>query len=94
MRRGSQCCEICRAFVHGDWRPSNIFIRHDPPDVRVIDLDWSGVAGQDRYLVRPNPWLGLGVPRPEAVKFGAVMEQQHDVDTFAASFAIVPDNLY
>jgi hypothetical protein len=54
-------------------------------ELRLIDLDWSGVHGVDRYLIHPNPVLGIGKPRPLAVVWGAIMETQHDLDTMNAS---------
>ena len=60
-----------------------------PADIRLIDMDWSGDAGADKYLFNPNPMLGRNEFRPEAVKCGVVMEQQHDVDTWHASWFTV-----
>lgn len=77
-----------RHFVHGDARPSNVMVRVQDgvvSEFRLIDMDWSGVQGVDRYLVPPNPVLGLGKPRPLAVVLGAIVQQQHDMDTMDAS---------
>jgi len=54
----------------------------------LIDLDWSGVAGIDRYMYFPNPYLGPGKARPVAVKCGGVMQQEHDTQTLLASFGL------
>jgi len=54
----------------------------------LIDLDWSGVAGMDRYMYSPNPYLGPGKARPLAVKRGAIMQQEHDTQTLVASFGL------
>lgn len=58
----------------------------EPAEVRLIDMDWSGEAGVDRYLFNPNPMLGQNGLRPKAVKCGAIIEQQHDTDTWDASW--------
>ena len=50
--------------MHGDAQKRNVMLRYDddeaaaPAEVRLIDMDWSGEAGVDRYLCRPNPMLG------------------------------------
>ena len=81
-------CALSRMYVHGDAQKSNVMLRYNddeaaaPAEVRLIDMDWSGKAGVDRYLFRPNPMLG----RPWDVKCGAVMTQQHDLDTWDASW--------
>ena len=80
--------------MHGDAQKSNVMLRYDdgktaaPAEVRLIDMDWSGEAGVDRYLFRPNPMLGRpGIClRPCAVTCGVVMTQQHDLDTWDASW--------
>ena len=57
-------------------------------ELRLIDLDWSGVQGVDRYLVPPNPLLGPGKLRPLSVVLGAIVQQQHDIDTIDASLGL------
>ena len=75
--------------MHGDARPSNIMVRHRQDqggsDLLLIDLDWSGVDGLDRYLIKPNPYLAVGKPRPMAIALGAIMRTQHDIETMNAS---------
>ncbi len=77
-----------RRFVHGDARLTNIYIRNSPAEMRMIDLDWSGADGVDRYLFCPNPLLGPDRPRPDAVKCGAFMKQEHDIATFESSWTV------
>ncbi len=74
--------------MHGDARLNNIFIQQHTAEIRMIDLDWSGAAGVDRYLFCPNPLLGRGRPRPEAVKCGVLMQQEHDIATFESSWTV------
>lgn len=83
-----------RRYAHGDAKSGNVMLRYDdssegaePAEVRLIDMDWSGEAGADRYLCRPNPMLGQSRSRPEAVKRGLIIEQQHDLDTWDASWS-------
>lgn len=39
-----------------------------------------------RYLVAPNEFLGEDRPRPKAVKLGAIMMPEHDLETIKACF--------
>lgn len=57
-----------------------------PVKALFIDLDWSGAAGTEKYLCNPNRSLGPGRPRPLAVVKGAIMQQEHDIDTMQVSF--------
>ena len=63
-------------YVHGDLRSNNIMIRTDVKeksvDLRVIDFDWAGEAGQVRYPAERNRdiwWPG---------EAGGPIEQDHD----------------
>ena len=81
-------------YVHGDLQKGNVMLRYDddeaaaPAEVRLVDMDWSGEAGVDRYMFRPNRMLGRPgfCFRPWDVKCGAVITQQHDLDTWDASW--------
>ena len=64
-------------YVHGDLRSNNIMIRTDVKeksvDLRVIDFDWAGEAGQVRYPAERNReiwWPG---------EAGGPIEQDHDL---------------
>ena len=66
-------------YVHGDLRSNNIMIRTDvmdkSVDLRVIDFDWAGEAGQVRYPAERNReiwWPG---------EAGGPIEQDHDLKT-------------
>jgi hypothetical protein len=70
---------------------SNVMVRLQVgrvTDALLIDFDWSGVAGVDRYMYVPNPYLGPGRARPVAVRCGAIMQQEHDTQTMLASFGL------
>jgi len=63
-------------YVHGDLRSNNVMIRTDviekSVDLRVIDFDWAGEAGQVRYPAERNReiwWPG---------EAGGPIEQDHD----------------
>jgi len=63
-------------FVHGDLRSNNIMIRTNVKeksvDLRVIDFDWAGEAGQVCYPAERNreiQWPG---------EAGGPIEQDHD----------------
>jgi len=63
-------------YVHGDLRSNNIMIQSDmiekSVDLRVIDFDWAGEAGQVRYPAERNRdfwWPG---------EAGGPIEQDHD----------------
>ena len=84
---------LFRMYVHGDAKRSNVMLRYDdhseaskPVQILFIDMDWSGEAGADKYMFHTNPMLGYNILRPEAVICGAIIEQQHDLDTWQASW--------
>lgn len=65
--------------VHGDARDNNVFVRELPsgnPEVKFIDFDWAGVAGEARYPAFMNHeevnW------HPEASD-GCLMQACHDM---------------
>ena len=65
-----------KSYVHSDLRSNNIMIRTDmmdkPVELKVVDFDWTGIAGQVRYPAERNReirWPG------EAV---GPIEQDHD----------------
>jgi len=47
-----------KSYVHGDLRSNNIMIRTDVMDksveLKVVDFDWAGIAGQVRYPAERN----------------------------------------
>jgi len=64
-------------YVHGDLRSNNIMIQSNmmdkSVDLRVIDFNWAGEAGQVRYLAERNReiwWPG---------EAGEPIEQDHDL---------------
>jgi len=66
-----------KKYVHGDLRSNNIMIRTDviekSVDLRVIDFDWAGEAGQVCYPAEWNrevQWPG---------EAGGSIEQDHDL---------------
>ena len=65
-----------KKYVHGDLRSNNIMIRTDVMDksveLKVVDFDWAGEAGQARYPAERNKeiqWPG---------EAGGPIEQDHD----------------
>jgi len=67
-------------FVHGDIRNTNIFVDQasltsDDVTVHLIDFDWAGYAGEVKYPMEINCRT---VRRPEGVKGGNLITQEHD----------------
>ena len=65
-----------KKYVHGDLRSNNIMIRTDvmdkSVDLKVVDFDWAGKAGQVYYPAERNreiQWPG---------EAGGLIEQDHD----------------
>ena len=70
-------------------RCPNVLVRKQSrPEVRFVDFDWSGWHKASRYRYPPNPQITASLWRPKQVKAGAIMEQDHDVQTLAISFGI------
>jgi hypothetical protein len=64
------------ATVHGDMRGPNIFVRRtDKWEVRFVDLDWAGIAGEGRY----PPAMSDSIPWHAHAQPGQVVQQEHDV---------------
>ncbi|KAG8912250.1 hypothetical protein FRC01_005201 [Tulasnella sp. 417] len=68
-------------FAFGDLRPSNIVLcERNLPDggteqgVMLVDFDWAGKAGEQRY----PPSLNIRIHWPEGVKPGGIMKKEHD----------------
>ncbi len=64
-------------YVHGDFRPTNIFyrIKDGRAEVRLIDFEFSGKAGDGVYPLTINPAPGVWHPD---VRAGAALECVHD----------------
>ena len=67
-----------RAAAHGDARPDNILVlmcQGEIEDLRLIDLDWAGFAGEAKYPILLNT---KAIQWPEGVEAGAPLSQAHD----------------
>jgi tRNA A-37 threonylcarbamoyl transferase component Bud32 len=64
-----------RNFVHGDFRPSNVFVTSKPEKVWIIDFDWSGTCGVARYPFGMNH---VDIKWPEGASDGELLQQKHD----------------
>ncbi|KAF8349607.1 hypothetical protein F5887DRAFT_1279875 [Amanita rubescens] len=69
-------------FVHGDIRESNILIdveslTSDDVMIHLIDFDWAGPIGEAKYPADVNK---ITVRRPDGVKGGGPITEQHDID--------------
>src|SRR5260221_8266750 len=76
-------------FVHGDIRNTNIFVDQaslasDDVTVHLIDFDWAGYDGEVKYPMEINCKT---VKRPEGVKGGELITQQHDNEMVSYLFA-------
>eukprot|EP00047_Mylnosiga_fluctuans_P023709 m.144463 g.144463 ORF g.144463 m.144463 type:complete len:409 (-) comp9672_c0_seq2:162-1388(-) len=80
-------------FVHGDFRPDNILVRHpvgvaSDPAVAVVDFDWASRAGTARYPFGMNH---RDLEWPAGACGGALVLASHDLawltQTFAAPLA-------
>jgi hypothetical protein len=61
-------------FVHGDLRHDNVFWHQDRNRVILIDFDWSGKHGIQRYPSEMNP----EVQWPKGASTGEVLSFDHD----------------
>jgi len=75
-------------FVHGDIRDANLLIDRaslaSDVIVHLIDFDWAGRVGEAKYPMRMN---FTGVRRPEGVRGGELITQQHDNEMVSCLFA-------
>lgn len=75
--------DSCYRAAHGDCRDANVLVRLRPGnlakyDVRFIDFDWAGPAGQQRYPAYMSP--SSAVHWPATAFPGALLQQSHDVE--------------
>jgi len=76
-------------FVHGDIRDTNLLIDYtslasDDMTVHLIDFDWAGCVGEAKYPMGINC---ITVRRPEGVKGGEEITEQHDNEMVSYLFA-------
>jgi serine/threonine protein kinase len=67
-------------FVFGDLREPNILIAEGSGDLKLVDFDWCGKAGEVRYPVNINKEIEW----PGAVVGGEKIELEHDRAWFKA----------
>jgi RIO-like serine/threonine protein kinase len=69
-------CNLHRhGFVHGDLRANNICVAGER--VCIIDFDWSGPAGEQRY---PNFMNHLDITWPDGANDGELVLPAHDME--------------
>ena len=67
-----------REAAHGDARPDNILVLMrlgEVADLKLVDLDWAGPAGNARYPTLLNT---VAIQWPEGVAAGEPLKQAHD----------------
>lgn len=74
-------------FVHGDMRDSNLLVRVDEKDLKLIDFDWGGKEGEVRYPVLINNYT---VHRPLDVVGGQLITKEHDIEMVEDIFRRLP----
>lgn len=82
-----QGCEV--RYVHGDLHLRNLaakYIEGQITSVLMLDLDWAGTHGSQVYQVDMNPSIAPFTQRPEGVQRGAVMLQEHDLETIILEY--------
>jgi len=62
-------------FVHADLRPNNMLVQEDR--VQLIDFDWSGREGEDRYPLFMNH---VDLEWPEGASDGMLLLRRHDLE--------------
>ena len=65
--------------AHGDARPDNILVFRSRRiiELRLIDLDWAGIAGKAEYPILLNT---KSIQWPRGVAAGQALQQNHDVE--------------
>ena len=66
--------------AHGDARPDNILVlMHSGriKDLKLIDLDWAGIAGKEKYPILLNT---RAIQWPDGVEPGRTLQQKHDLE--------------
>ena len=68
-----------QAAAHGDARPENILVLMEMGKIialRLIDLDWAGIAGKAKYPILLNT---MSIQWPVGVAPGHTLQQHHDL---------------
>ena len=69
-----------RKAAHGDARPDNILVLMrlgHIVELKLINLDWAGLAGEERYPTLLNT---VAIQWPDGVAAGQPLEQEHDLE--------------
>lgn len=69
-----------RKAAHGDARPDNILVLMrlgQIVELKLIDLDWAGLAGEEKYPTLLNT---VAIQWPDGVAAGQPLEQEHDLE--------------
>ncbi|KAI0291297.1 hypothetical protein BC826DRAFT_955794 [Russula brevipes] len=74
-------------LVHGDLRAANILVEPNQAHAKVVDFDWAGKSGTDRYRLTINK-SQLSDEWHPAVVAGGPMETDHDV--YALEEVLIP----
>ena len=65
----------CRDYVHGDLRPSNIYVSKESPKALIMDFDGSGLANSVFY----SPYLiTVDINWPPSTTNGEKITKAHD----------------
>lgn len=72
-------------LVHGDLRDTNVLVREDGEqlEVKLVDFDWGGVAGEVRY---PSAINCIDIWRPLGVTDGMPITKAHDTEMLEFMF--------
>ncbi|KAL6305761.1 hypothetical protein BKA93DRAFT_195456 [Sparassis latifolia] len=74
------------SYVHGDVRDSNILVaprENGDMDVRLVDYDWAGMAGEAQYPPLINRKT---VRRPAGAIPGSAIVKEHDLEMITFMF--------
>jgi hypothetical protein len=84
--------ELVRSFhsqnlVHGDLRDTNVLVWEDGEklEVKLVDFDWGGEAGEVRY---PSAINCFDIWRPPGVTDGVLITKEHDIKSIERMFGI------
>jgi serine/threonine protein kinase len=70
-------------LVHGDLRDANVLVWEDGEEVKLIDFDWGGNAGEVRY---PSAINCTDFWRPRGVTDGVIITKEHDTQMIEKMF--------
>ena len=70
-------------LVHGDLRDTNVLVSEDGMQVKLVDFDWGGKAGEVRY---PSAINCTDFWRPEQATDGVIITKEHDTDMIDKMF--------